>query len=274
MRSRAGDCDALVSGGSTGAALAAALFHIKRDRGIYRPALALPLPVPGAPVTLVDVGANVDVRPEHLVQFAHMGAALAQIVLGVQRPRVGLLSIGEEPTKGTALVQEAHALLAASPGLDFVGNVEGTDRTDGVADVVVTDGFTGNIAIKLMEGASQTIIGAIRERATSSTRAKLGGLLLRPALRDAARRDRSRGPGRRLSARAAKARGRPAWPLHPLRDLAGDPARGPWGLRRDRRQDARRRSRPQTRCDLGRPLRSPTHDARRGHLPDPCPSGR
>jgi phosphate acyltransferase len=190
-----GDCAALVSGGSTGAALAASLFHIKRDRGIFRPALALPVPVPGAPVTLVDVGANVEVRSEHLLQFAHMGAALAQVVLGVAAPRVGLLSVGEEPTKGTALVQEAHALLSASAGLDFVGNVEGTDITAGVADVVVTDGFTGNIAIKLMEGVSQAVIGAIRARATSSVRAKAGGLLLRPALRGLRDEIDPEGPG-------------------------------------------------------------------------------
>jgi phosphate acyltransferase len=178
-----GDCDAWVTGGSTGSAVAAGLFHIKRAKGIYRPALALPIPVPGAPVTLVDVGANVECRPEHLLQFAHMGAALAQVVLGVDSPRVGLLSIGEEATKGTPLVQEAHALLAESPGLRFVGNIEGTDVTTGAADVVVCDGFIGNIALKLLEGTSQAIVGAIRERATSSPRAKLGGLLLRPALR-------------------------------------------------------------------------------------------
>ena len=178
-----GDCDAWVTGGSTGSAVAAGLFHIKRAKGIYRPALALPIPVPGAPVTLVDVGANVECRPEHLLQFAHMGAALAQIVLGVESPRVGLLSIGEEASKGTPLVQETHALLADSAGLRFVGNVEGTDLTSGAADVVVTDGFVGNIALKLMEGTSQAIVNAIRERAMSSTRAKLGGALLRPALR-------------------------------------------------------------------------------------------
>ena len=102
-----------MSGGSTGAALAAGLFEIKRDRGIYRPALAIPVPIPGHPFTLVDVGANTEARPEHLVQFAFMGAALAQIVLGIERPRVGLLSNGEEPAKGTATVVEAHAALAA-----------------------------------------------------------------------------------------------------------------------------------------------------------------
>lgn len=184
----AGEADALVSGGSTGAALAAGLFEIKRDRGIYRPALAIPVPVPGNPVTLVDVGANAEVRPEHLVQFAFMGAALARIVLGIERPRVGLLSNGEEATRGTPLVVEAHERLteraAASPGaFTFVGNVEGTQVTDGTADVVVTDGFTGNVALKLMEGVSQALMDAIRGAATSTARAKAGGLLLRPALR-------------------------------------------------------------------------------------------
>jgi glycerol-3-phosphate acyltransferase PlsX len=178
-----GDCDAWVCAGTTGAAVAAGLFNIKRAKGVYRPALAIPIPVPGAPVTLVDVGANVECRPEHLVQFAHMGAALVQVVLGIETPRVALLSIGEEPTKGTPMVQEAHAMLASSPGLRFVGNVEGNDVTTGAADVVVSDGFVGNITLKLLEGTSQAIVAAIRERATSSPRAKLGGLLMRPALR-------------------------------------------------------------------------------------------
>jgi glycerol-3-phosphate acyltransferase PlsX len=190
-----GNCDAWVCAGTTGPAVAAGLFHIKRAKGVYRPALALPIPVPGAPVTLVDVGANVECRPEHLVQFAHMGAALVQVVLGIESPRVALLSNGEEPTKGTDLLRETHAKLSASPGLDFVGNVEGTDVTAGVADVVVCDGFTGNIALKLMEGISQAIIGAIRERATSSPRAKAGGLLLRPALRQFRDEIDPEGPG-------------------------------------------------------------------------------
>jgi glycerol-3-phosphate acyltransferase PlsX len=178
-----GDCEALVAGGTTGAALAAALFNIKRASGIYRPALAVPLPVPNHPVTLVDVGANVECRAEHLVQFAHMGAALAQVVLDVSSPRVALLSNGEEATKGTPLLQEAYRLLSASPNLNFVGNIEGNHVVDGHADVVVCDGFTGNVALKLIEGVSQMTVGAIRQRAMSSPRAKLGGLLLRPALR-------------------------------------------------------------------------------------------
>src|SRR4051794_15982449 len=159
----AGEADALVSGGSTGSALAAGLFHLKRAKGIYRPALALPIPIPGAPVLLLDVGANAEVRPEHLVQFAFMGAAFAEAVLGVQRPRVALLSNGEEAAKGTPDVIAVHEQLAArGAALNFVGNVEGTGLTAGAADVVVTDGFTGNVALKLLEGTSAALIGAIR----------------------------------------------------------------------------------------------------------------
>ncbi len=179
-----GRADALVSGGSTGAALAAGLFAIKRARGIHRPALALPMPVPGAPVLLLDVGANVEVRPEHLVQFAFMGAAFAQAVLGVASPRVALLSNGEEGDRGTPDVVAAHArLLEARGQLNFVGNVEGTQVTEGVADVVVMDGFTGNITLKLMEGVSGKLMRTIREVATASPSGKLGGLLLRRSLR-------------------------------------------------------------------------------------------
>ncbi len=183
----AGEAHALVCAGGTGAALAAGLFNIKRAHGIYRPALALPLPVPDHPVTLLDVGANAEARNEHLIQFAFMGAALAQTVLGVPSPRVGLLSNGEEVVRGTPLVQETHAELAermtAATGFRFVGNVEGDAVVSGVADVIVTDGFTGNVALKLMEGVSQTMLRAIRAAAMSSTKARLGGLLLRPALR-------------------------------------------------------------------------------------------
>jgi glycerol-3-phosphate acyltransferase PlsX len=178
-----GRADALVSGGSTGAALAAGLFNVKRAKGIYRPALAIPLPVPGAPVTLLDVGANDVCRPEHLAQFAYMGAALASSVLGVERPRVGLLSNGTEPGKGRDEVVEAHGRLSTGPAFEFVGNVEGFALTEGVADVIVTDGFTGNVVLKSIEAVSQGMIGFVRRAATSTTRAKAGGWLLRPALR-------------------------------------------------------------------------------------------
>ncbi|HEX5621363.1 MAG TPA: phosphate acyltransferase PlsX [Solirubrobacteraceae bacterium] len=179
-----GRADALVSGGSTGAALAAALFRFKRAPGVHRPALAIVVPVPKAPFLLLDAGANVEVRPEHLVQFAHMGAAFMEVVMGVERPRVALLSNGEEPTKGVETVVAAHAALRERPGeLNFVGNVEGFAIGTGAADVIVADGFTGNVALKVMEGTSAALLGAVRGAAMSSTRAKLGGLLLKPALR-------------------------------------------------------------------------------------------
>src|SRR4051794_25400535 len=181
----AGEADALVSGGSTGAALAASLFTFKRARGVHRPALALlvPVPPPGRPFLLLDAGANAEVRPEHLVQFAHMGAAYMEAVRGGADPRVAPLSNGTEATKGPETVVEAHAALAATAGLRFVGNVEGFAVGTGEADVIVADGFTGNVALKVMEGTSAGLLGAVRAAAMSSWRSKLGGLLLRPALR-------------------------------------------------------------------------------------------
>jgi phosphate acyltransferase len=179
-----GRADALVSGGSTGATLAAGLFRIKRARGVHRPALAVVVPVPGAPVLLLDVGANAEVRPEHLVQFAHMGAAFARAVMGIARPRVALLSNGAEAERGSADVVAAHAVLARDPTLSFGGNVEGTGLTAGAADVVVCDGFTGNVALKVMEGVSAALMRAIRTAAGGSARSKAGGALLRPALRE------------------------------------------------------------------------------------------
>ena len=177
----AGEADALVSAGPTGATLAAAVLHIKRIRGVHRPAVAVVVPVPGGrPTLLLDAGANVEVRPEHLVQFAYMGAQFMEAVHGIARPRVGLLSNGEEAKKGTEDVVAAHARLAAdSSGLNFVGNVEGSELTNGAADVVVTDGFTGNVALKLMEGTASTVTGAIRDAIKSSPIAAIGGLLIR-----------------------------------------------------------------------------------------------
>jgi glycerol-3-phosphate acyltransferase PlsX len=193
-----GRAQALVSGGSTGSALAAGLFNLRRDRGIYRPALALPVPMPGAPpVLLLDVGANVTCRPEHLVQFAHMGSAFAQAVMGIPAPRVALLSNGEEPSKGTPELVTVYEQLAgeAGTGLNFVGNVEGTQVTDGAADVIVMDGFTGNITLKLIEGVSSRTLKAIRSAAMSSNRAKLGGWLLAPAVRRLRAEIDPEGPG-------------------------------------------------------------------------------
>jgi glycerol-3-phosphate acyltransferase PlsX len=193
-----GRAQALVSGGSTGSALAAGLFNLKRDRGIYRPALALPVPMPGAsPILLLDVGANVTCRPEHLVQFAHMGSAFAAAVMGIASPRVALLSNGEEPAKGTPDLVTVHEQLAGErgTGLNFVGNIEGTQVTEGVADVVVMDGFTGNITLKLIEGVSSRTMRAIRDTAMTSWRSRLGGLLLAPALRQLREQIDPEGPG-------------------------------------------------------------------------------
>lgn len=181
-----GRASALVCAGGTGAALAAGLFNIKRAKGIHRPALALPLPLPSGVVTLLDVGASSDARREHLIQFAYMGAALAETVLGVSRPRVGLLSNGEEPERGSEVVRAAHADLSersATCPFEFVGNVEGSGLIEGAADVVVTDGFTGNVSLKLIEAVSGTLLGAVKSAATSSLRSKLGGALLLPSLR-------------------------------------------------------------------------------------------
>jgi glycerol-3-phosphate acyltransferase PlsX len=162
--------------------MAAATFGLRRLHGVQRPALAVRLPVPGRPVLFLDVGANVELRAQHLVQFAFLGAAFSEAVLDVERPRVGLLSVGAEAGKGREEVAAAHALLAAAVGIEFAGNVEGGDLPAGEADVVVTDGFTGNVALKLMEGTARTVSAAIREAARSNPLAALGGLLMRPAV--------------------------------------------------------------------------------------------
>lgn len=177
-----GRAEAMVSAGSTGATMAAATFGLRRLQGIKRPALAVQVPAPGKPVLFLDVGANVEVRAQHLVQFAFLGAAFSEAVLGVDGPRVGLLSVGEEAGKGTGEVVAAHRLLAEAPRIHFVGNVEGRDLPGGEADVVVTDGFTGNVALKLMEGTARAVTTAIRDAARSNPLSALGGLLLRPAL--------------------------------------------------------------------------------------------
>jgi glycerol-3-phosphate acyltransferase PlsX len=179
-----GRAAALVSAGSTGATLAAALLHMKRMPGVYRPGLAVLLPVPGRPVLLLDVGATIEVRAEQLVQFAFMGAAFMQGVVGVDRPRVALLNVGEEPEKGTPTVSAAHDRLASLQGapFEFAGNVEGGELTAAEVDVVVTDGFTGNVALKAIEGTTRTVVAAIRDAIRSGTASKLGGLLIRSRL--------------------------------------------------------------------------------------------
>jgi glycerol-3-phosphate acyltransferase PlsX len=177
-----GDADAVVSAGNTGAMLAAGLLELRRLPGVMRPAIAVPIPTERGPSVLLDAGANADARAEHLLQFATMGAVFAHELLGIERPQVRLLSIGEEREKGNQLALEAHELLAASE-LEFAGNTEGRDLLRGAADVVVTDGFTGNVVLKTLEGTIRTILDALRAEITASPRGKLGGLLIRPAAR-------------------------------------------------------------------------------------------
>ena len=177
-----GRADAVVSPGNTGAMLAASLVVLRRLPGVRRPAIAIPIPARRGPTVLLDAGANADARPEHLLQFGHMGAVFAEELLGIENPEVRLLSIGEEAEKGNQLALEAHELLRASD-LRFGGNVESRDLLEGATDVVVTDGFTGNVCLKLMEGTIRSFQAAFRREVTATTRGKLGGLLIRPAAR-------------------------------------------------------------------------------------------
>jgi glycerol-3-phosphate acyltransferase PlsX len=177
-----GRAAALVSPGSTGATMAAATFGLRRLKGVQRPALAVQVPVPGKPVLFLDVGANVEVRAQHLVQFAFLGAAFSAAVLGVEDPSVGLLTVGEEAGKGREEVVEAGRLLREAAGIDFAGNVEGRDLPAASVDVVVTDGFTGNVSLKLLEGTAKAVAAAVGDAARANPLASLGGLLLRPAL--------------------------------------------------------------------------------------------
>ena len=172
-----GDCSAVVSAGPTGALMAASLFHLKRMKGVHRPAAAVLLPVPGRPTLLLDSGANVDVRSEYLVQWAYMGSVYMESVYGVERPRVGLLSNGSEAKKGTPEVLEANERLSGG-ALNFVGNVEGGDIPSAEIDVVVTDGFTGNVALKAVEGTAKVVTGALRDAVKSNPATLVGGLLL------------------------------------------------------------------------------------------------
>ena len=178
---RDGRADAFFSAGSTGACMAAATLVMGRIEGVSRPAIATVIPTAGPPCVMVDVGANADCKPDNLLQFAEMGAEYASVVLGVATPRVGLLNIGEEPSKGSLLAQEAYQLLSASqPG--FIGNIEGGDVPAGNVDVVVTDGFTGNVALKLLEGTSESLLEQVKVAMTSSLPNKLAAAVLKPAL--------------------------------------------------------------------------------------------
>ncbi|HET9938549.1 MAG TPA: phosphate acyltransferase PlsX [Gaiella sp.] len=182
-----GDAAAVVSAGNTGAVLAASLLHVRRLPGVLRPGIAIVIPGSRGPTVLIDAGANADARPEHLVQFAHMGAVFAEELLDVREPSVRLLSIGEEPEKGNQLTLEAHALLAEAD-LRFEGNTEGRTLLETAADVVVCDGFTGNVALKTLEGTIRSVLEALRGEIRASTIATVGGLLIRPAARGLRRR--------------------------------------------------------------------------------------
>jgi glycerol-3-phosphate acyltransferase PlsX len=164
---RDGKASAMVSAGNTGATMASALLRMGRIKGVARPAIATPIPVPGStPTVMLDAGANAECSPEWLVQFGQMGAVFASERFGIEAPRVGLLSIGEEDTKGNPLVKETHKLLreATLPkGATFIGNVEGRDIMSPDVDVVVTDGFTGNVALKTLEGGMKALVAAILE---------------------------------------------------------------------------------------------------------------
>ena len=182
-----GTAQAVVSAGNTGAMLAAGLLELRRLPGVLRPAIAVPIPTKNGPSVLIDAGANADARPEHLLQFATMGAVFAEEILEIENPEVRLLSIGEEREKGNQLTLEAHELLAASD-LNFGGNTEGRDLLAGAADVVVTDGFTGNVSLKLLEGTIRVLLDAMGEEISATATGKLGGLLIRPAARRLRRR--------------------------------------------------------------------------------------
>ncbi|WP_433338816.1 phosphate acyltransferase PlsX [Spirillospora sp. CA-294931] len=178
-----GRASALVSAGTTAGVVATARLRLKGQQGVMKPAIAVTLPTRPRPTVLLDAGATADVKPETLVQFAALGTAYAQIRLGLERPRVGLLNIGAEPGKGDKIAKRAHELLAGGHhGIEFIGNVEGHDLLRGVADVVVTDGFTGNVALKTMEGTVQMALSEVRHAMTGSRTARMGALLQRRRL--------------------------------------------------------------------------------------------
>ena len=186
---RDGRASAMISAGNTGATMASALLRMGRIKGVNRPAIATPIPVPGQdlPTILLDAGANAECQPDWLVQFAQMGAVYARDRYGIAAPRVGLLSIGEEPTKGNPLVKDTHKLLAegawiGDSGASFIGNVEGRDIMSPDVDVVVTDGFTGNVALKTLEGSMKSLVGALLAAFDATDEAREAAAALMPAL--------------------------------------------------------------------------------------------
>lgn len=180
---RDGKASAMVSAGNTGAAMASALLRMGRITGVSRPAIATPLPVLGAnPTILIDAGANAECSADWLLQFAQMATAYVEARYDQMNPSVALLSIGEEPTKGNALIKETHELFASIKGMNFIGNVEGRDLLVGKADIIVTDGFTGNVALKSLEGAVGAFNSILRSAINSSMLSRIAGLMLRSSL--------------------------------------------------------------------------------------------
>lgn len=178
-----GKADCFISSGSTGALLVGAQLLVGRIPGVRRPPLAPVLPTTNGPSLLIDCGANVDARPEHLVQFARMGAAYMEGVVGIKNPTVGLMNIGAEEDKGNALVKETMPLLKACEDINFIGSVEARDIPFGAADVVVCEAFAGNVALKMYEGTAKALLSQIKAALMSSVRGKLGGLLIKPSLK-------------------------------------------------------------------------------------------
>ncbi len=178
---KSGEAQAFVTAGNTGAAMFVALRTLGRIKGVQRPALTAQFPVKGGHCVVLDIGANADCRPDFLLQFAVMGSLYAEKVLGKRNPRVGLLANGEEPGKGNQLVHDTYPLLAAEPSINFIGNVEGKELFGGQADVVVTDGFTGNVMLKSSEAVAKLLVDTLKEELMGSTRTKVGALLAKPA---------------------------------------------------------------------------------------------
>jgi glycerol-3-phosphate acyltransferase PlsX len=180
---KSGVCDAFVSAGSSGAVLAGGQLIVGRIKGIERPPLAPLIPTENGVSLLIDCGANVDARPSHLVQFAKMGSVYMESVVGVKNPRVAILNIGAEEEKGNALVKETFPLLKNCPEINFIGSIEARDIPTGYADVIVCEAFAGNIVLKMYEGVGAVLLKKVKEGMMSSLRGKIGGLLVKPALK-------------------------------------------------------------------------------------------
>jgi phosphate acyltransferase len=178
-----GNGSAFLSAGNTGAVMACSLFNIKRIKGVFRPAIAAAIPLGDSKFVLIDVGANADCKPIYLAQFALMGKVYSETILGVKDPKIGIVNIGEEEKKGNELTIDAHKIIKDINGLNFVGNIEGREMFEGIADVIVTDGFTGNVILKVFEGLAKMFFGEIKSALTSSFISKMAALILKKPLK-------------------------------------------------------------------------------------------